>query len=209
MDDTNKNRAGVVIPFPVKLRQSVSQEDDPDDFNGWGDDFFEFDDWEKDYELLQNKDYNTLLKVRKKRLKTFPDNEFAQYYLAEAYILNKEYLRALHYLSDLHKDQPERIDLQYLVIDALAAIGKTENDFHWIKKPVVIDLTEDLIDNCYRFLETKRKPRTIDEIYSRFICDGYIRFSREDLLNRIGEDARFIIDNPEDPYFAFISVSKI
>ncbi|MBU0991285.1 MAG: hypothetical protein KJ737_02225 [Proteobacteria bacterium] len=204
----NKDKSAVIIKFPERLKHAGAEDEKIDTFNEWGDDFFEFEDWEKDYELLENKDYRALVHIRKERVKNFPDNEFAQYYLAEAYILNKEYIKALHYLWDVHKDQPERIDIQYLIIDALYAIGKSENDFHWVKKPRVIKLTHDFINSCYDFLKNKRKPRSVDELYAHFIYDGYIHFSREELLKNLIQDGRFNIENPDDLFFAFVSVKN-
>ena len=209
MKKSDKNDpTAVIIPFPKTMRPRHITEEDTDNYESWGEDFFEFEEWEKDYELIEKKDYKGLLKIRKERIDRYPDNEYAQYYLAEAYILNKAYIKALNYLSDIHNDQPDRVDIQYLIIDTLYAIGKTENDFHWLEKPKVVHLSDAFIESCYEYLKRKRKPRSIDEVYSTFIYDGYIHFTREDLLQRLIKDGRFIVEDPDDPFFAMVCVNR-
>ncbi|MEA2103300.1 MAG: hypothetical protein U9P79_01480, partial [Candidatus Cloacimonadota bacterium] len=80
-------------------------------------------------------------------------------------------------------------------------MGKTEDDFNWTEKPIVLKMTKKIIDACYEFLKPKRKPRSIDELYLIFVFKGYLRFKEKDLFEALTKDERFIIDNGDSPFF--------
>jgi len=77
--------------------------------------------------------------------------------LGEAYVLNGEYEKTIEFLSHHHKKHPWNIDFQHVILDALFALGKNENDFDWVEKPVVLRMSDDILDACYHFLKPKRK----------------------------------------------------
>lgn len=77
-------------------------------------------------------------------------------------------------------------------------MGLNENDYEWIKKPVVLRLTKEIIDACYIYLKPKRKLRSIYNIYNEFIFKGYVAFTPKDLLSVLLKDERFIADDSED-----------
>jgi hypothetical protein len=101
------------------------------------------------------------------------------------------------------------VDYQYVILDALYALGKNENDFDWIEKPVILRMSNDIVDACHEFLKPKRKPRSITEIYLEFVPKGYLLFMEEDLLNALLRDERFIIEYPYgDSLYAEVSVVR-
>ena len=204
----DKNTPPNVIQFPKKCESPVEDDDTIETFDDWGDEFLEFEDWQIDYDLLERKEYDALLKLRKERVEKYPDNEYAQYYLGEAYIYTKQYLKGLHFLSKIHREQPDRIDIQYLILDILFDIGKTDCDFDWKEKPDILHFSDDLITDCFDFLKNNKRPRSIDEVYSSFLHQGYLSFSRRELLDKLIADPRFIVENPDDDVFAFIHVDK-
>jgi len=64
-------------------------------------------------------------------------------------------------------------------------------------------------DACYKFLKPKRKPRSITEIYLKFVPKGYLLFTEKDLLNALLRDERFIIEYPyEDSLYAEARVAR-
>ena len=96
----DKNIPSNIIKFPQRCDSTIIKGDVYDAFDEWGDEFFEFEDWQIDYDLLERKEYSTLLEIRKERAQKSPDNEYAQYYLGEAYIYTKEYLKGLSNLIE-------------------------------------------------------------------------------------------------------------
>ena len=97
------------------------------------------------------------------------------------------------------KDYPDIDEYQHLLLDVLFGMGMSEDDYDWSKKPVVLRLYKDIIDACYLYLKSKRKPRSIYDIYNEFVFRGYVVFTPEDLLLELLDDERFIADDPEDP----------
>lgn len=69
-----------------------------------------------------------------------------------------------------------------MILDALLALGKTEDDFEWLEKPVVLRMSQEIVDTCYELLKCKRKPRSVIELYTQFIMKGYLLFTEQDLL---------------------------
>jgi tetratricopeptide (TPR) repeat protein len=129
--------------------------------------------------------------------------------LGDAYFLNGEYERAIKFMSEHHRKYPWNVDYQYVILDGLYALGKNENDFDWIEKPVILRMSDDIVDACHEVLKPKRKPRSITEIYLEFVPKGYLLFTEEDLLNALLGDERFIIEYPyEDSLYAEVSVVR-
>ncbi len=138
-----------------------------------------------------------------------PNDPYAQFYLGEAYVLNGEYEKAIAFLSHHHKKQPWNIDFQHVILDALFALGKNENDFNWIEKPTVLRMSDDILDACYRFLEPKRKPRSVFEIHAHFITEGYSLFTEDDLLKALEHDERFMVEDVDkDMILAQVRVAR-
>jgi len=106
---------------------------------------------------LESKDYEELIRYRAHYLEKHPYDEDAKWRLGEAYILNKEYERAFKYLILMYKNSFKDSNVVYLILDALFALGKDENDFEWIEKPTVIRVTE-AVEICYKQLKRKRTP---------------------------------------------------
>jgi hypothetical protein len=65
------------------------------------------------------------------------------------------------------------------------------DDFEWLEKPVVLRMSQEIVDTCYELLKRKRKPRSVIELYMHFIMKGYVRFTEQDLLEALVKDGRF------------------
>jgi tetratricopeptide (TPR) repeat protein len=159
-----------------------------------------FDDFEDEeyFYLLEEKDYPGLIQYCKNRAAENPVDLYAKADLGNAYILNGDYEKALSYLTECHQQYPDIDEYQHLLLDVLFGMGKTEDDYDWSKKPVVLRLNKDIIDACYLYLRPKRKPRSIYDIHNEFIFKGYVTFTPADLLLKLLDDQRFIADDPED-----------
>ena len=94
------------------------------------------------------------------------------------------------------------MDFQHVILDALLALGKNENDFDWTGKPVILRMTSYILDACYQFLKPKRKPRSVVELHIEFVMEGYLLFTEKDLFKALVQEQRFIVDNlGEGPLF--------
>ena len=162
---------------------------------------------EIDAELRDKENYPGLVEYCKQRAERLPDDPYAQYYLGEAYILNGEYEKAIEFLSEHHRRHPDNLDFQYVILDALYALGKTEDDFDWARKPLILRMSAAIVDACYEFLKSKRKPRSVSKLYTRFVMEGYLLFKEEDLLKALSEDGRFIVDDADADVFAKVRVA--
>ncbi len=181
-----------IIKFPANRSQSRKSRDD---FYGELDDIEE---WEIYAELREKEDYPGLVRYCRQRAQRFPDDPYAQYYLGEAYVLNGEYEKAIQFLSKHHGKHPDVTDFQHVILDALFALGKTEDDFKWTEKPVILRMSKDIVNFCYEFLKPKKKPRSVGKLYMEFIPKGYVLFKEEDLFKALAEDERFIVDDSDD-----------
>ncbi len=159
-------------------------------------------------QFIDSHDYPGLVQFCMQRAERNPDDLYAQYYLGDAYVRNGEYKKAIEFIAPHYKKYPLNEDYQYVILDSLFALGKTEIDFNWVKKPNVLKMSTDIIDTCFEYLKRKRKPRSIIELHGLFITKGYLLFSRRDLLNAVLNDRRFIVDKPENDLFAEVSVVR-
>jgi len=177
--------------------------------NEYDDEFDDFEAWEALVELREAEDYPGLVKYCKQRAERFPDDPYSQFYLGEAYVLNGEYEKAIEFLSEQHLKQPGNMDFQHVILDALFALGKNEDDFDWMEKPVILRMSNEILDVCYQFLKPKRKPRSVIELHIEFVMKGYLLFTEEDLFKALVQDQRFIVDNlDEGPLFAEVRVVR-
>ena len=189
------------IKFPDDRSKSNASRLEPDDES------YDFEEWEIDAELRDEENYPGLVEYCKQRAERLPDDPYAQYYLGEAYVLNGEYEKAIEFLSEHHRRHPDNLDFQYVILDALFALGKTHNDFDWVQTPVILRMSSDILEACYEFLKLKRKPRSFSEIHGRFLFEGYVLFTEEDLLKALSADGRFIVEDANADLFAKVRVA--
>jgi len=154
--------------------------------------FDDFEDWEVEYYLIQNNDYDGLVKHREIQIAKNPDDIYARLRLGEAYVMNKEYEKALENMRELHVLEPDSIDVQYIILDALFGQGKDVDDFDWQLKPDVISI-ERSIAIVAEMLQNKRKHRPACEIYTDLMSSGYLKFTEEMLFEAMSADDRFDI----------------
>ena len=172
------------------------------------DEVYDFEDWEIEYELIEHEDWNGLILYRQSVLRRHPDSLQAKSGLGDAYVRAGEYQKALDYLVPLHREHPDIIDIQWNILEALFGLDKNENDFNWVEKPVILQINETLLDQCYEYLRPKRKPRSIMDICNELILGGgYQDFQEEELLLALEADNRFKVEG-EGLFWSEISVLR-
>jgi tetratricopeptide (TPR) repeat protein len=190
-----------IIKFPDKRTEPSASYDE--------DEFLEFEAWEPYQELLDKEDYPGLVRYCEQRGEQHPNDQYEQYYLGDAYVSNGEYEKAIEFMSEHHRKHPWNEDYQHVILDALFALGRTEDHFNWSERPVILRMSRDVLDTCYKFLRPKRKPLAISELYLEFISKSYLLFTEEDLLNALTVDDRFIVEYPyKDLLSAQIKVAR-
>ena len=169
---------------------------------------YDFEEWEALSELRNEEEYPALVEYCEKKVKENPDDPYSQYHLGEAYVLNGEYEKAIQYMTRHLKNDPENLDFQYVVLDALFALGKDENEFEWLEKPIILRMSQEILDFYYEFLRPKRKPRTICDLFIELIPKGYLLFKERDLLEALLRDERFIVESADQEDFAEVIVVR-
>ncbi len=154
----------------------------------------DFESWEADNYYYQKEDWPGLVRHRERVAYRNPHDYYDQWRLGEAYVLNGEYQKAIDHLAKLHHRYPDAPDVTHSLLDALFALGKDEDDFDWIEKPVVLRLNEKILDRCYQYLRPKRKPREIYEIRWGCFSGNYLAFTEEELLKALRADPRFKVE---------------
>ncbi|KLU64487.1 hypothetical protein DEAC_c36890 [Desulfosporosinus acididurans] len=167
-----------------------------------------YEDWEDDYELISKGDYEGLKKLRQMIAKNNPEDIDAQWRLGEAYILCKEHEKAIDFFEPLYRANPDFEDIEYSILDALFALGKSERDFKWVTVPVILRLDKKTSDFCYDYLKGKRKARELDDVFCQLLVEGYLTFDEEELLNHLTKDGRFEFQIDTPIQSSLVSVKK-
>jgi len=170
--------------------------------------FLDFEFGEPYQEFLDEEDYPGLVRYCKQQAEQRPNDLYAQYNLGDAYVLNGEYEKAIQSMSEHHRRHPWNQDYQHVILRALFALGKTEDDFDWTEKPVVLRMSDSIVDTCYEMLKRKRKPRSPIELHTQLILQGYLLFTEDDLLKALVNDGRFSVDNADSAIWAEVRIAR-
>lgn len=153
-----------------------------------------FESWEDICDFHDRRDYAGLVAYCEKEVEISPNDLYAAERLMQAYVLNADYHEAISFGAQLHRDYPSISMFSHHILDALFALGKTENGFDWEIRPAVLRLDRSVLDDCYGFLRPKRKPRDISDFHIELWSDVYVAFTDDDLLESLRNDARFVVD---------------
>ena len=124
-------------------------------------------------------------------------------------MLNDQYEKAVDFLGKLHGKHPDHPDVQYTLLDALFATGKDEDDFDWVEKPAVVRFDNEVSNECHSYLKSKRKPRSVEDVYQIFLAKGYLLFTSEDLLKAMKTEQRFIfVTSADEPFNAEVRARR-
>lgn len=151
----------------------------------------DFEAWEAHYELHQSEDYPALIALCESEVRADPQDLHAHERLGHAYVLNGDHHAAICAMTPIHRRHPDLVGFAYIILDALFASGKTEDDFSWSRRPTVLHLGPDVVDFCYDFLRLKRRSRSVVELHTELLLEGYLTFTADELLEGLARDVRF------------------
>jgi hypothetical protein len=118
--------------------------------------------------------------------------------------MKKQLIISHHY----YRKNPDNGNIEYSILDALFALGKSERDFKWVSVPEVIRLNDGVSDFCYDYLKGKRKARDLADVYCQLIVEGYLTFNEEELLNHLFKDGRFEFQNDGCVYSTLLKAQR-
>ncbi|MCI5163082.1 MAG: hypothetical protein D3917_13910 [Candidatus Electrothrix sp. AX5] len=167
----------------------------------------DFEAWEDYADFHDRQDWPGLVAYCEEDVAQDPDDLHGAERLAVAYFLNGDYEKAIEFASQIHQECPEIPEFQDRILDALFALGKTEDDFEWTDRPTVVRLSPDVANICYDYLRPKRKSRDVVELSWELRKLGYLAFTEHELLEYLQLDSRFVIDG-NSPMLAEISVQR-
>jgi len=157
-----------------------------------GFDNYDIEEWEGDYQLIEEEDWAGLVKLRKQKAKENPHDLHYQWRYGEALVFNHEFKQALDFLTPIYNKEPEYEDVVHSILDALYELGKTEKDFDWIEKPTVLKLNDETKSLCKDFLQNKRKPIPFLSIYEHLIFQSdYLAFNEKEMCEYLKTDIHF------------------
>ena len=167
----------------------------------------DFESWEDIYDFHERRDYEGLVAYCEDEVRRSPHDIYAAERLAQAYVLNENYEKAIEFGARMHRAYPQISCFQRHILDALFAVGKTENNFDWVSRPSIIRLDNSVGDRCYEFLRPKRKPRHVTDLQIEIWQYDYLAFTDEEMLEYLRDDPRFVIVG-DHPGTAEISVAR-
>lgn len=167
----------------------------------------------KEMELYQREDWEGLVALRRRILARHERDPYCHLRLAEAYALAGDPERSLEAAARGHALDPEDLWLQDAVLEALFALGRSEQDFDWrCETPTVLRLDDRLMERIEERL--RRDDRGVDDrpgmvdvglVYYELQEEGYLAFGPRELLAAVRADPRFVVDgepgNPWGSYF--------
>jgi hypothetical protein len=122
-----------------------------------------------------------------------PDDPAAVRERGRAHLWSGEPRCALETLAPLHRSRPWDREVQYLMLDALFLMGKSEADYPWTAPPPVVRVDPPLLDRCHRLLAGERRPATVFDLVLAAATEGYPAFQAQELLAALEADPRFAV----------------
>lgn len=167
----------------------------------------DFEDWEIYADFYDRQDWTGLVVYCEKEFTLDPYDLHAAERLVGAYHINGDYEEAIEFATQIYRQYPDISAFKDMILDALFALGKTEENFDWFEYPTVIRLSSEVANLCYDYLRLKRKPRDLHVLYLELQKHGYLAFSELELMDSLQLDSRFVV-NDNNPFAIKISVQR-
>jgi hypothetical protein len=144
-------------------------------------------------ELMDRQDHAGLIRCCRQRWERHPDDPCAVADVADAHVRAGQFEQAIAFVRPYYDADPDNFDFQASILESLAGLGKSWDEFPWTSRPPIIRMSGGVLDECHRFLRPKRKPRSVFEVYEQFLPRGHLLFSEEDLLRQVRADERLVV----------------
>ncbi len=154
--------------------------------------------------LIEEQDFSGLVAHLEEIVARRSGDLYAVKDLGEAYVMNGEPQRAIELLAPVHRRWPDFEDVQWVILDALFAQGRDETCFDWSRSVEVLRPGVEVLDLCRGYLEGRREPCDLEELYCELLSHGYLTFSERQLRSALERDARFAVD--EGPYWTAVAL---
>ncbi|MCK4258367.1 MAG: hypothetical protein KAX49_05280 [Halanaerobiales bacterium] len=100
--------------------------------------------------VFEYNDWRNNIKRENGKIINFPlQNNSVDIDELEVEYMDDDFEKTIDVLTVVLKEDPENIDAQLYVLDALFALGRDENSFEWDVKPLVIRISKTVADDCY------------------------------------------------------------
>ncbi len=154
--------------------------------------------------LIEDRDYAGLVAHLEEIVARREGDLYAVKDLGEAYVMNGEPRRAIELLAPVHRRWPDFEDVRWVILDALFAQGLDETCFDWARPVSVLRPGGRVLEICRGYLEQKREPRDLEELYCELLSHGYLVFDERQLLIALEQDPKFAVD--EGPYWTAVAL---
>jgi len=169
-----------------------------------------FEDWEGDSLLYEQRNWAGLLRLRFEKAQRNTTDLYAQQRYAEALILNSRFKDALDFVSPLYRENYECGFGIIEIMDCLIALGKNENDFEWIKKPIIFKCDQDTIDFCVKSIkENGNSFVSAWDLYSNMVMKSdYVNFDEKGLADFLFKHSVTFTSRGDKGLFCDFKLSK-
>lgn len=164
---------------------------------------------QKEHDFYDREDWASLVRVRERQLSRHPDDVHVRLSLAEALLLCDEPERALELAAQCHEREPDDPWIEDTVLEALFALGRTEEDFPWRgSAPEVNRLGEELLGRLHERLLVEDEPKELGLLFYELCDEAYTAFDLEELLAALRTDQRFATEHDEGPWTAWVHAAR-
>jgi len=149
--------------------------------------------WQNERGELETGTLDDFVRARRDQVERSPADAGARTELGRAYLWSGDGEHALETLAPLHHARPSDRELQSMILDALALLGRSSSDFAWSEEPILVPLDRDLMDGVYDLLASDRRPATVLDLCLAVAEEGHPTFDADDLLIALRRDGRFLV----------------
>jgi|GEM_PF-2173873 len=165
---------------------------------------------EQERRLFEAEDWDGLVALRQRLLARHPGEPHSLLCLAEAYASAGDHQRSLEVAARGYREHPDDLWLEDAVLEALTALGRSEQDFDWPgETPPVLRLDDCLMERVRELvLEAHREhgePSDPFLLYHQLQDEAFLAFGPQELIAAVRADPAFVVDGPpEEPWNTWI-----
>jgi len=149
--------------------------------------------WQTEHGSFASGTLDDFVQARRQSAHRRPGDPDAVRELGRAYLWSGEPDRAIETLAPLHRDRPGDREVQALILDALALLGREPSAFPWTRQPTLVPLDDDLLDRFHECLAAECRPATALDLCIAAADDGHPVFDAGDLVRALQDDPRFLV----------------